>query len=132
MRFVVIVGLAAVLAAPARAPAQTPTGRPMEYADIFRIANLGGAELSPDGAWVVYEVSKLQLPDWQRRNDLYVVSADGRTTRQLTYTEGEDESGARWQPRGSTIGFTSTRENKKPALLDSPRRRRGAPRHERR
>jgi dipeptidyl aminopeptidase/acylaminoacyl peptidase len=89
----------------------------MEYADIFRLANLGGAELSPDGAWVVYEVSKLQFPDWQRRNDLYVVSANGRTTRQLTYTDGEDETGAHWQPRGSTIGFTSTRENKKRQLF---------------
>jgi len=89
----------------------------MDYADIFRLANLGGAELSPDGAWVVYEVSKLQFPDWQRHTDLYVVSADGRTTRQLTYTEGDDETGARWQPRGTTIGFTSTRDNKKRQLF---------------
>ena len=102
MRFVVMVGLAAALAAPA--PAQTATGRPMDYADIFRLANLGDAELAPDGAWVVYQVSKLQFPDWQRRNDLYVVSADGRTTRQLTYSESDDETGPHWQPRGTTIG----------------------------
>jgi dipeptidyl aminopeptidase/acylaminoacyl peptidase len=113
MNRVVLMGLAAILAAPATA--QTP--RPMDYADIFRLTNLGGAELSPDGAWVVYEASKLQFPDWQRRTDLYVVSADGRTTRQLTYTEGEDETGARWQPRGTTIGFTSTRDNKKRQLF---------------
>ena len=104
----------ALLCAPALL-AQTP--RVMDYADIFRLANLGDAALSPDGAWVVYQASKLQFPDWQRRNDLFVVSADGRTTRQLTYTEGEDETGARWQPRGSTIGFTSTRENKKRQLF---------------
>ena len=113
MRLVVMVGLVAALAAPAHA--QTP--RPMDYADIFRLANLGDAELSPDGAWVVYQVSKLQFPDWQRRNDLYVVSADGRTTRQLTYSEGDDETGPHWQPRGTTIGFTSTRENKKRQLF---------------
>jgi len=104
-----------LLLTPAPVAAQAP--RVMDYADIFRLANLGGAELSPDGAWVVYEASKLQFPDWQRRTDLYVVSADGRTTRQLTYTEGEDETGARWQPRGTTIGFTSTRENKKRQLF---------------
>ena len=107
-----------LLLTPALVAAQTQRVQPvMDYADIFRLANLGGAELSPDGAWVVYEASKLQFPDWQRRNDLYVVSADGRTTRQLTYTEGEDESAAHWQPRGSTIGFTSTRENKKRQLF---------------
>ena len=102
-----------VLAGIARA--QTP--RPMDYADIFRGANLQGAELSPDGAWVVYEASKLQFPDWQRRTDLFVVSADGRTTRQLTYTEGEDEAGAQWHPKGGIIGFTSTRDAKKRQLF---------------
>ncbi|HEV8264881.1 MAG TPA: S9 family peptidase [Gemmatimonadales bacterium] len=106
-------------AALAPAAAQTPAaGRPMDYADIFRLATLQGAELSPDGAWVVYEVSKLQFPDWQRRTDLYLVSADGRTTRQLTYTEGEDETGARWQPRGGgAIGFVSSRDAKKRQLF---------------
>ncbi len=107
-----------LLLTPASVAAQAPRVQPvMDYADIFRLATLGGAELSPDGAWVVYEVSKLQFPDWQRRTDLYVVSADGRTTRQLTFTEGEDETGARWQPRGTTIGFTSTRDNKKRQLF---------------
>jgi dipeptidyl aminopeptidase/acylaminoacyl peptidase len=100
------------------AAAQTPrASRPMDYADVFRVASLGGAELSPDGAWVVYEVSKLQFPDWQRRTDLYVVSADGRVTRQLTYTEGEDETGTRWNPKGGVIAFTSTRDNKKRQLF---------------
>jgi dipeptidyl aminopeptidase/acylaminoacyl peptidase len=119
--WVTCLAFAALAAAPA--PAQAPaTGRPMDYADIFRLATLQGAELSPDGAWVVYEVSKLQFPDWQRRTDLYLVSADGRTTRQLTYTEGEDETGARWQPRTpgtgvGAIGFTSIREGKKRQLF---------------
>ena len=99
------------------APAVAQTPRPMDYADIFRVANIQNAELSPDGAWVVYEVSKLQFPDWQRRTDLFVASADGRTTRQLTYTEGEDESGAAWQPKGTLIGFTSSREGKKRQLF---------------
>ncbi|HEV8305016.1 MAG TPA: S9 family peptidase [Gemmatimonadales bacterium] len=103
-------------------PAVAQTPRPMDYADIFRLATLQGAELSPDGAWVVYEVSKVQFPDWQRRTDLYVVSADGRTTRQLTYTEGDDETGARWQPRSrgagtGAIGFTSSRDDKKRQLF---------------
>ncbi len=105
------------LGAPVPTAGQAPTGRPMDYADIFRLTNLGNAQLSPDGAWVVYEASKLQFPDWQRRTDLYLVSVDGRTTRQLTYTEGEDETGARWRPKGGMIGFTSTREGKKRQLF---------------
>lgn len=92
--------------------------RPMDYADLFRHPALGGAELSPDGRWVVYEVSRVRFPDWDRRTDIYLVSADGRTTRQLTYTDDQDEVGARWRPRvGGLIGFTSTREGKKRQLF---------------
>lgn len=111
--------LAVFVAAPAAA--QSP--RPMDYADIFRVHNLGSAELSPDGRWVVYEVSKVQFPDWQRRTDLFLVSVDGRTTRQFTFTDTEDETGPRWRPAAAPaatsplIGFSSTRENKKRQLF---------------
>jgi dipeptidyl aminopeptidase/acylaminoacyl peptidase len=93
--------------------------RPMDYADIFRLANIGGAEVSPDGRWVVFEVSRLRFPDWKRFTDLHLVSADGRTGRQLTYTEGQDETGPRWRPTagGGLIGFTSTREGSKRHLF---------------
>jgi dipeptidyl aminopeptidase/acylaminoacyl peptidase len=93
--------------------------RRMDYADIFRMATLGAAELSADGRWVVYEVSKVQFPDWQRKTDLYLVSSDGGTTRQLTFTDNEDESGPRWRPSllAAHIGFTSSREGKKRQLF---------------
>jgi dipeptidyl aminopeptidase/acylaminoacyl peptidase len=90
---------------------------PMDFADIIRFASLQGAELSPEGRWVVFEVQRTEFPDWKRVSDLFVVSADGRTTRQLTYTEGESESGPRWHPKGGLIGFTSSREGKKRQLF---------------
>ena len=93
--------------------------RPMDFPDVFRFNSLQNAELSPDGGWVVYEVQRLEFPDWKRVSDLFVVSADGRTTRQLTYTEGESESGPRWRPGGAAglVGFTSTRDDKKRQLF---------------
>ena len=91
--------------------------RTMDVADIFRFHSLQGAELSPDGRWVVYEAQRLEFPDWKRVSDVFVVSADGKTTRQLTFTEGESESGPSWRPgSGGLIGFTSSREEKKRQL----------------
>jgi dipeptidyl aminopeptidase/acylaminoacyl peptidase len=101
------------------AAAQSPR-RPMDVADIFRLAQLGQAELSPDGRWVVYEVTRVEFPDWQRRTDLYLVSADGRVTRRLTRTPGDDETGPRWHPGSGTIGFTSTRDGKQRQLFLIP------------
>jgi len=111
------VALGVWLASPAAA--QAPR-RPMDVADLFRVAQLGAAELSPDGRWVVYEVSRVEFPDWQRRTDLFLVSADGRTTRRLTRTPADDETGPRWRPRGGMIGFTSSREGKQRQLYVIP------------
>ncbi|HXV89865.1 MAG TPA: hypothetical protein VD707_00765, partial [Gemmatimonadales bacterium] len=103
----------------APAVAQFPR-RPMDVADVFRVAQLGAAELSPDGRWVVYEVSRVEFPDWQRRTDLFLVSADGRITRRLTRTPGDDETAPHWHPRGGTIGFTSSREGRQRQLFLIP------------
>jgi dipeptidyl aminopeptidase/acylaminoacyl peptidase len=99
--------------------AQSPR-RPMNVADIFRVVQLGDAALSPDGRWVVYEASRVEFPDWKRRTDLFVVSADGRTTRRLTRTPDDDETDPRWHPRGGTIGFTSSRDGKQRQLFLMP------------
>ena len=117
--FALVVVLAVTAAVPAAVPAAAQQAkRPMDVADIVRFHTLQSAELSPDGAWVVYEVQRVAFPDWKRVSDLFVVSADGRTTKQLTYTEGESESGPRWRPaRGGLIGFSSTRDGKKRQLF---------------
>ncbi|MGH7349910.1 MAG: S9 family peptidase, partial [Candidatus Rokuibacteriota bacterium] len=89
----------------------------MEVADLFRFHALEDAQLSPDGRWVVYEIERLEFKDWKRVIDQFLVSADGRTTRQLTFTAGETETGPRWRPGGGLIGFTSTREGRKRQLF---------------
>lgn len=93
------------------AAAQTPP-RPMDVADLFRLAQLGAAELSSDGRWVAYEVSRIEFPAWQRRTDLFVVTVDGRTTRQLTFTRDADETDPRWHPAAAVLGFMSSRDGR--------------------
>ncbi|HEX9705947.1 MAG TPA: prolyl oligopeptidase family serine peptidase, partial [Gemmatimonadales bacterium] len=124
MRLAHLLGVGLLVAGPLAAQQGK---RSMDVADVFRFHTLQRAELSPDGRWVVYEVQRLEFPDWKRVSDLFVVSADGRTTRQLTFTEGESESGPTWRPGpgggggggggGGLIGFTSSREEKKRQLF---------------
>jgi dipeptidyl aminopeptidase/acylaminoacyl peptidase len=92
----------------------------MDVADVFRMVQLGDAALSPDGRWVVYEASRVEFPDWRRRTDLFLVASDGRTTRRLTRTPGDDETAPRWRPRGGVIGFTSSRDGGKRQLYLMP------------
>ncbi|MEY4190200.1 MAG: hypothetical protein RIR17_936, partial [Planctomycetota bacterium] len=40
---------------------QTHAARPMQIEDLFRFLRLTDAQISPDGAWVAYVVTKVDL-----------------------------------------------------------------------
>ncbi|HRZ10034.1 MAG TPA: protein kinase, partial [Gemmatimonadales bacterium] len=58
--------------------------------------------LSPDGKWLLYD------SDLNGNGDLFIVSSDGGTPRQLTDDPADDLS-ANWSPDGSEIAFHSFR-----------------------
>ena len=114
-------GAALVLWAGA-ASAQAPTKRPMSIDDMMALKNVGGAQISPNGALVVYTVSRWEHPNanpakgdtamgdkHEQRSHLWVVSTDGsRPARQITFSE-RGESQPQWSPDGSMISFVSAR-----------------------
>jgi len=101
----------------AESATQSAARRPMDLGDLFRYTTLEAADLDPTGRWLVYEARTTTFPDWQRRSDLYLASADGRTTRRLTHTPDADETGPRWHPRLHLVAFTSTRDGGKRQLF---------------
>jgi dipeptidyl aminopeptidase/acylaminoacyl peptidase len=91
-------------------PLSGQSERPLELADLFQMRRITAPALSPDGQWVAYS---LGLPDMNAnkvRYDLYLVSYDGKMTRQLT-SNPENEGAPAWSPDGKWIAFTSTRSS---------------------
>src|SRR5215510_6785109 len=76
------------------------TKRPLELADMFKIRRVSAPCLSPDGNWIVYTVTIPDLAENKNRTDLWLVSADGKTHRQLTSNPAHDRN-AVWSPDGS-------------------------------
>lgn len=63
---------------------QLAQARPFIVDDVFRVSEVSNAQISPDGEWVAYEVSRTDVAKDERSTQLWMASWDGRISRQLT------------------------------------------------
>ncbi len=98
------------LALLALVPAGLPAAEthPFSVRDMVAFDRLSDPAVSPDGRYVAFTVSVLDLAANRRRSDLYIASTDGTGLRRLTTHEAGDSS-PRWAPDGRTVFFLSTR-----------------------
>ncbi len=81
----------------------------MTVADLATFSRVGAPQVSPDGRWIAYTVSHVDVEEDKSYTDLWMVSWDGQEHVQLTY--GKDSaSSPRWSPDGRFLAFTSSRE----------------------
>ena len=125
---------------PTVVPAQSR--RPMSPADILRVANVGDAQLSPNGDWVVYTLSTIEGE--QSVSTLWLVRAGERlpgnppTSRQPEQRRNWDTprnparpllpagwsaTNPRWSPDGKNIAFLSTHDGQRGIWVAGPDRR---------
>jgi len=81
---------------------------PFDIHDLIAIDRIGDPQVSPDGEWVIFVVSALDLDANRRRSDLWLVRTDGSDLRRFTTHEAGDFN-PRWSVSGRTVWFLSTR-----------------------
>jgi dipeptidyl aminopeptidase/acylaminoacyl peptidase len=81
---------------------------PFGFDDLIAMERVGGPLPSPDGRWILFEKRAYSMDDNKSLTDLWMISADGSTLRQLT-THASSDSGASWHPGSRRIVFLSSR-----------------------
>ena len=79
--------------------------------DLAKLVNVGGPQVSPDGKWIAYTASHVDVGEDKNVSELWMVSWDGTQDVHLTY--GPEGAGSpRWSPDGKWLAFTSSRPGK--------------------
>lgn len=71
---------------------------------LWAIGRIGGAEASPDGKTIVYQVGYYSVKENKSRQVIYTISRDGKTQQKLT-PAGKSQSDATWIANGKRIAF---------------------------
>jgi len=82
----------------------------IQPADFYRYQDIENPQVSPDGNWVVYELTSVDTVKDKTDTDVWMVSWDGKNNVQLT-NSNEDETSPKWSPDGKYISFLSSRYN---------------------
>jgi dipeptidyl aminopeptidase/acylaminoacyl peptidase len=103
------VSLSLILIALLMAAAAQAQAKPFTINDLLQLRRVGDPQLSPDGRWVAYTISDLNMEANRRVTQIYLVSVDGGEVKQLTRAP-QSSSTPRWSPDGKRLAFISARE----------------------
>ncbi|MBV8353764.1 MAG: PD40 domain-containing protein, partial [Candidatus Eremiobacteraeota bacterium] len=96
--------LAAALMLLAVAPAASEGTQPVKAEDLFALALIDDAQISPDGKNVAFVVERLDGARNRNRSAIWSVPADASSApRQIT--QGERDESPRWSPDRHTLAF---------------------------
>ena len=88
--------------------AQAPAKRQLTADDVYRMEEVGGPQVSPDGKWIAYTVTGVDREADKLRSAIWMVNWEGTQDYQITHGPDSDTS-PRWSPDGRYLAFLSAR-----------------------
>src|ERR1017187_5248275 len=105
-----IVYIAAFVLAPFCTAQTIQQKRPMTFEDMMKMKRLGETAVSPDGKWLAYSVTSVDLNQNTKTAELWVQAIAGGEPQKLAVGKPGD-GGIQFAPDGHSVLFLSGREN---------------------
>src|ERR1700752_282428 len=83
--------------------------RPFTFEDMMALKRVAEPAVSPDGKWVLFAATHVDLEANTRIPHVWAVPVAGGDSRQLTSGEGEDRP--RWSPDGKRFLYASRKDS---------------------
>ncbi len=114
-----LASLSSLLALSLAFPAAEEPATRMTPELLWKLGRVSDPQLSPNGEWIVFKVTRYDLEKNAGNADLWLLRTEDLSVRRLT-THEKGDSNARWSPDGETIGFVSSRGEKPQVWTISP------------
>jgi len=102
--------------APANRPMTPAAKRPMTFEDMQKMKRLGETAVSPDGKWLAYAVTTVDLDQNAKTTELWVQAIAGGEPQRLAVAKPGD-SGPQFSQDGKRILFLSSRDGSQQVWL---------------
>ncbi len=83
--------------------------RPITIDDFFKMKTIRNPKISPDGKWIAYTVSEMDLKKDKSETRIWMVRSDGRGEAIPMTAKGYSASNPRWSPDGKYLSFLAGR-----------------------
>src|SRR3954447_1582352 len=107
--FSVLLLLLAALSGFGQAAPSAEAKRPMTFEDMMQMKRLGETAVSPDGKWLAYSVTTVDLDKNTKTPELWLQQISGGDPIKIAVTQPGD-GGPQFAPDGKRVLFTSSRD----------------------
>src|SRR5436305_9419756 len=84
--------------------------RPITVDDLLAVKRVGSPRLSPDGQWIAFDESTIDMKANARHSAIHLLPVSGGASRTITDGAKQDE-GPAWSPDGKWIAYVSNRDS---------------------
>ncbi|NNE99825.1 MAG: S9 family peptidase [Pyrinomonadaceae bacterium] len=95
------------------------TKRAITVDDFFKMKTVRGPQISPDGKWIAYTVSEMDLKKDKSERRIWMVNASGGEAMPMT-SKGYSAGNPRWSPDGKYLSFLAGRGKDKDGKPNKP------------